>query len=237
MTYTPTIGIVRFPGANCEQDCLEPLLYEFGVRAVYVWHQTGTLEGLDAVILPGGFSYGDYLRSGALARFSPVVRAVKEFASKGRPVLGICNGFQVLTESGLLPGALVRNRQGRFLCEVVAMTCQQTQTPFTQGYVVNQLLHLPIAHAEGQYVAEKPVLEALETNHQVVFRYAKDVNGSREGIAGICNTQGNVLGMMPHPERAIRKNAASSGDGRRLFESLIAFLTNGASDDGLPKAS
>lgn len=224
MDSLPTIGIVRFPGANCEQDCLEPLRHQFGVNATYVWHQTGCLDELDAVILPGGFSYGDYLRSGALAAMSPVLRGVRDLADAGKPVLGVCNGFQVLTESGLLPGGLVANRQQQFLCESVALTVEPTHTPYVQHYQPGQTIHLPIAHAEGRYVADDQTLAALNDHQQVVFRYQQDVNGSCQNIAGICNRQGNVLGMMPHPERALNQTGLTTADGHPLFVGLLQAL-------------
>lgn len=226
------IGVVRFPGSNCEQDCLEFFNDQewsdaYNVRAEYLWHQSGTIDaGIDAVILPGGFSYGDTLRSGALASLSPILRAVKKMAAQGKPVLGICNGFQMLTESGLLPGALQLNHQGGFLCETVALTIENRSTLFTQGYhalagTPESPLVLPIAHAEGNYTADEATLDALQANNQVVFQYTSDVNGSARKIAGICNRHGNVLGLMPHPERALYKTAVTTADGRALFVSLL----------------
>ncbi|MDH4378402.1 MAG: phosphoribosylformylglycinamidine synthase subunit PurQ [Vampirovibrionales bacterium] len=231
------IGVVRFPGSNCEQDCLEffndpEWADAYGVSAEYLWHQSGTIDaGIDAVILPGGFSYGDTLRSGALASLSPILRAVKEVAAQGKPVLGICNGFQMLTESGLLPGALQLNRQGGFLCEAVALTLENRSTFFTQGYSASTgteeaPLVLPIAHAEGNYTADEATLEALHVNNQVVFQYTSDINGSAGNIAGICNKPGNVLGLMPHPERALYPTATTTADGRKLFESLLQHLSS-----------
>ena len=232
------IGVVRFPGSNCEQDCLEffndpEWANTFQVSAEYLWHQSGTIDaGIDAVILPGGFSYGDTLRSGALASLSPILRAVKELAQQGKPVLGICNGFQMLTEAGLLPGALQLNRQGDFLCEAVALTIKNRSTLFTQGYsptvgTTETPLVLPIAHAEGNYTADEATLDVLEANNQVVFQYTSDINGSARRIAGICNIQGNVLGLMPHPERALSPTATTTADGRKLFESLLQHLSVG----------
>ncbi len=224
-----TIGIVRFPGSNCEQDCFEPLRHDFpeqgyAVQARYLWHRSGSVDGVDAILIPGGFSFGDYLRSGALAQLSPVIRAIREFADQGRPVLGICNGFQILTESGLLPGALTQNRQKQFLCQTVAMRVENITTPFTQQYTQGKTIHLPIAHADGCYVADDETLDQLEANQQVVFRTLMDVNGSDNDIAGICNKAGNVLGMMPHPERALTPSALTSAHGRTLFESLLTWL-------------
>jgi phosphoribosylformylglycinamidine synthase len=231
------VGVVRFPGSNCEQDCLEffndpDWADAYNVTAEYLWHQSGTIDnGIDAVILPGGFSYGDTLRSGALASLSPILRAVKEMAAQGKPVLGICNGFQMLTESGLLPGALQLNRQGGFLCEAVALTLENRSICFTQGYdalagTPESPLVFPIAHAEGNYTADEATLDSLEANNQVVLKYTGNVNGSDRNIAGICNPQGNVLGLMPHPERALNKTAITSNDGRPLFTSLLQHLSS-----------
>jgi phosphoribosylformylglycinamidine synthase len=187
----------------------------------------GDLSEFDAIILPGGFSYGDYLRSGALASMSPVIRGIKDLAQQGKPVLGICNGFQVLTESGLLPGALVHNRQRQFICQQASLSVNNTQTLFTQGYQTNQTINLPVAHAEGRYIAERETLEALQANQQIVFSYQQDINGSHHHIAGISNKAGNVLGMMPHPERALFKTPINSDDGKPLFESLLSWLSDG----------
>jgi phosphoribosylformylglycinamidine synthase len=227
MAKSPVIGVVRFPGANCEQDCLEPLVHQFGVQAKYIWHQQGDLSEFDAIILPGGFSYGDYLRSGALASMSPVIRGIKNLAEQGKPVLGICNGFQVLTESGLLPGALVHNRQRQFICQQAGLNVVNTSTPFTQQYQNQAIINLPVAHAEGRYIAERDTLDQLQANKQIVFTYRDDINGSHNHIAGICNKAGNVLGMMPHPERALNKTAITTDEGKHLFESLLNWLSDG----------
>ena len=215
----PRIGVIVFPGSNCDQDCVDAVR-AMGAEPVMLWHRDSDLQGVKALLLPGGFSYGDYLRAGALARFSPIVQQVIEFAAQGRPVLGICNGFQVLTEAGLLPGALVRNRTLRFLCERVTVTVENTATPFTRLLTAGESLMLPIAHAEGNYIADAETLKALEDAGQVVFRYATDVNGACNRIAGVCNTAGNVVGMMPHPERNLRVGHLWSGEGQRVFEAL-----------------
>ncbi|WP_027882026.1 phosphoribosylformylglycinamidine synthase subunit PurQ [Meiothermus rufus] len=225
------VAVVQFPGSNCDLDTLWAL-EQVGLKAELVWHSQDSLEGFAAVVLPGGFSYGDYLRAGALAKFSPVMRAVRQLARQGYPVLGICNGFQVLTEAGLLPGALLANTNLHFTCKEVYVRLERTDLPFTQGYAPGQLLRLPIAHAEGRYYADNQTLQQLEENRQVVFRYAPPPEGPKEGynpngalndIAGIVNQQGNVLGMMPHPERALEETLGSS-DGRSLFESLKQAL-------------
>jgi phosphoribosylformylglycinamidine synthase I len=210
------VGIVVFPGSNCERDCEDAVIEVMGAKPVFLWHREADLQGVDMVILPGGFSYGDYLRCGAIARFSPIMQSVVDFAAQGRPVLGICNGFQILTEAGLLPGSLVKNRSLRFLCEHVTMTVETTDTPYTQGYERGQEITLPVAHAEGNFVADADTLAALEDGGQIVFRYTQDINGACQQIAGIVNASKNVLGMMPHPERQL------VGDGRTLFQSLIA---------------
>ncbi|MBK8191123.1 MAG: phosphoribosylformylglycinamidine synthase subunit PurQ [Vampirovibrionales bacterium] len=219
------IGIVVFPGSNCEQDCLDAVTQAMGAQGAYLWHDETDLCGVDAVLLPGGFSYGDYLRSGALARFSPVLRSVRAFAEKGGPVLGICNGFQILCECGLLPGALVKNRSLRFQCQDVAVEVCRADTPFTNAYSAGQVLRLPIAHAEGNYYAPPETIQALEANGQVIFRYQQDVNGSVGNIAGICNEKRNVVGLMPHPERNLSAQPPLwNGDGAGAFESLKRFL-------------
>ncbi len=218
------VGIVVFPGSNCEQDCYDAVVHYLGNEAVYLWHGDTDLQGVDAVILPGGFSYGDYLRSGALARFSPILESVRAFADQGRPVLGICNGFQVLTETGLLPGALTRNKTLHFICEQVKMTVENNTSLFTSRYGKGQEIMLPVAHGDGNFQAPEDVVKRLEDNGQVVFRYRDDINGSVNRIAGICNEKGNVLGMMPHPERNLWKNEAWTGEGRIMFDSLKAGL-------------
>jgi phosphoribosylformylglycinamidine synthase subunit PurQ / glutaminase len=226
-------AIVVFPGSNCDHDAYHAAKHVLGHDAEFVWHKETSLRGADVVVLPGGFSHGDYLRTGAIARFSPAMDAVRAFAGTGGPVLGICNGFQVLLEAGLLPGAMLRNAGLKFRCEHVFLRVEQTDTPFTSLCSQGQVLRIPIAHGEGNYFAEPHVLAALDANRQVVFRYAAatgevtpDVNpnGSIHNIAGICNESRNVVGLMPHPERACEP-ALGSGDGLVMFESVVTALT------------
>lgn len=240
------VAVIQFPGSNCDLDAVWALEL-VGLKAELVWHTTTNLEGFQAVILPGGFSYGDYLRAGGLAKFSPVMREVKHLAERGHPVLGICNGFQVLTEAQLLPGALLANTSLHFSCKEVFVRVERTSPPFTTGYKLGQVLKIPIAHGEGRYYADSDTLAQLEQNNQVVFRYAPNPaisshsptptpagvegagdnlfnpNGSLNNIAGIVNKQGNVLGMMPHPERAV-EGILGSLDGLPFFYSLKAAL-------------
>ena len=198
------IAVIVFPGSNCDIDLYEALHTVCDADVEYVSYKQDNLDGFDAVMLPGGFSYGDYLRCGAIARFSPIMPAVIEFAKNGKPVFGTCNGFQILTEVGLLPGALKRNNSLKFVCKTVELTVENTNTPFTSLYKKGEKINLPIAHADGSYYADEELLAELEENGQVVFRYSKEnPNGSLNDIAGITNKQGNVLGMMPHPERAV----------------------------------
>jgi len=215
-------GIVVFPGSNCDRDIAyvtQELLHQ---PTRMVWHEETDLEDLDVVLIPGGFSYGDYLRCGALARFSPVMQAVSDHAAAGKKVFGVCNGFQVLTESGLLPGALVKNRDLHFICDRLPLTVERTDLPWTQAYETGEVITLPIAHGEGCYYADPKTLADLEANKQVLFRYHGDnPNGSLNNIAGICNSQGNVLGMMPHPERA-SDPVLGLTDGIKLFEGLLS---------------
>ncbi len=222
-------AVIRFPGSNCDQDCLHALQSFEGAEAEYVWHKAGSLDGFDAVILPGGFSYGDYLRCGAIARFSPIMRAVKAHADAGRMVIGICNGFQILCESGLLPGALVRNRDLHFICEHVHLRVETPESPFTRGALSGTILRIPIAHGEGCYFADDDTLRDLAAHRQILLRYcdahartteSANPNGSRQNIAGICNRARNVFGLMPHPERACDPLLAST-DGRVIFESIL----------------
>jgi len=214
-------AVLQFPGSNCDQDCLHALRSFDGASADYVWHKTSSLAGFDAVIVPGGFSYGDYLRCGAIASLSPIMGAVKEFAAAGGPVLGICNGFQILCETGLLPGALVRNRDLHFICEHVTLRVETTDSRFTKAAQPGALLNIPIAHGEGCYFADDATLADLEANNQILVRYAgANPNGSRADIAGVRNRAGNVFGLMPHPERACDPLLGST-DGRVIFESLL----------------
>lgn len=217
-------AVIVFPGANCDRDIAVALEQVTGTGPTMVWHaETSLPDDVGAIALPGGFSYGDYLRSGAMAARSPVMRAVADAAGRGVPVLGVCNGFQVLTEAGLLPGALMRNAGLDFVCRDVALAVENNQTLFTSGYAAGEQLHLPVAHHDGNYVADAGTLDRLEGEGRVAFRYGEPVNGSVRGIAGILNAQGNVLGMMPHPERRIE--AAHGGDdGRRLFEGLLELV-------------
>ncbi len=217
-------AVVTFPGSNCDRDLAVALEKVCGTPAIRVWHGDADLpDGLDFIGLPGGFSYGDYLRCGAMAARSPIVRAVVEAANKGVPVLGVCNGFQVLTESGLLPGALMRNAQLKFVCRTVPLTVENSQSLFTGGYEQGATIHLPVAHHDGNYFADAATLDRLEGEGRVAFRYGDAVNGSQRAIAGVLNDAGNVLGMMPHPERAIEPELGGS-DGRALFESAVRGL-------------
>ena len=217
-------AVVVFPGSNCDRDLAVALREVTGIAPVMVWHRDTELpENLDLIALPGGFSYGDYLRSGAMSARSPVMRAVVDAAHAGRAVLGVCNGFQVLTEAGLLPGALMRNAGLDFVCRDVTLTVTNTQTPFTARYHAGEAIRIPVAHHDGNYTADEATLDRLEGEGRVVFRYAEAVNGSARDIAGIVNDAGNVLGLMPHPERLI-DDALGGSDGRRLFEGLVAAL-------------
>lgn len=214
-------GVVVFPGSNCDRDIAYVTQELLQQPTRMVWHEETELEDLDVVVIPGGFSYGDYLRCGALARFSPVMQAVVDHAAAGKKVFGVCNGFQVLTESGLLPGALVRNRDLHFICDRPALSVERTNLAWTQEYQTGEVITLPIAHGEGCYYADPQTLTELEANHQVIFRYHGDnPNGSLNNIAGICNSQGNVLGMMPHPERAADP-VLGAIDGIKLFKGLL----------------
>ena len=224
--------VVTFPGSNCDYDCQQVLSEVMGIETRYVWHRDRHLGDPDLVVLPGGFSYGDYLRAGAIARFSPIVDAVVRFAERGGIVLGICNGFQILCEAGLLPGALRRNTSLRFRSHDVDVRVETVDTPFTRAYRSGQVLRIPIAHAEGNYIADPAMLERLEADRRVVFRYTTsdgargaggNPNGSANDIAGIVNAAGNVLGLMPHPERAA-EGILGSTDGLGLFESLVAHF-------------
>jgi phosphoribosylformylglycinamidine synthase I len=227
-------GVVVFPGSNCDHDCFYSLSEILRQPTEWIWHQSTDLGHLDAIVLPGGFSYGDYLRTGAIASHSPVMAAVKKFAAAGGLVLGICNGFQILTEAGLLPGALMRNRRLKFLCRDVHLRVENNRTPFTAACRPGQVLRLPIAHMEGNYFADPETLGELERNNQIVFRYvtpagdvedteAANPNGSLENIAGISNREGNVCGLMPHPDRSAEP-IVGSADGRLVFQSIVESL-------------
>lgn len=217
-------AVVVFPGSNCDRDLAVAIESITGTAPVMVWHRDAALpDGLDLIALPGGFSYGDYLRSGAMSARSPVMQAVIAAAGQGRAVLGVCNGFQVLTEAGLLPGALMRNAGLDFVCRDVRLTVENSQTMFTSRYDAGETVTIPVAHHDGNYVADAETLDRLEGEGRVVFRYAEAVNGSARDIAGIVNTQGNVLGLMPHPERLIEAELGGT-DGRRMFEALHAAL-------------
>lgn len=218
------VGVIVFPGSNCDRDMQWVFQGLLGLPTRMVWHQDSDLSDLDAIVIPGGFSYGDYLRCGAIARFSPAMRSVIDAANAGKPVLGVCNGFQILTEAGLLPGALIRNENLHFVCDRVAVTVERSAPLWTTGYEAGQVLNLPIAHGEGRYYADPDTLKQIEDNGQVLFRYAgQNPNGSLNQIAGICNDRGNVLGMMPHPERAADA-ALGNTDGLALFQAMTAAL-------------
>ena len=223
-------GVITFPGSNSDEDAILAVTDVLGQEAIRLWHKDHDLRGADVVILPGGFSYGDYLRAGAIARFSPIMREVVAHAERGAPVIGICNGFQIACEAGLLPGALLRNQSLQFVSELCRVRVESTDTRFTNQYERGQILRLPIAHGEGRFTADEATLDQLEQNGQVVFRYVNaagetdpsaDPNGSARGIAGIVNERGNVLGLMPHPERAA-ESVVGSDDGVALFESVLA---------------
>ncbi len=214
------VGVVVFPGSNCDHDAWYAISRNLGQRAEFIWHDSRAVGDVDAVILPGGFSYGDYLRCGAIAKFSPVLQAVKTFARDGGLVLGICNGFQVLTEAGLLPGALVRNANLKFVCKAVPLEVVTTDSPFTHEAAKGQTLTLPVAHGEGCYVADEQVLDQLEAEDRVVLRYRVNCNGSMRNIAGILNAGRNVMGMMPHPERAADPLVGNT-DGLTILNSLV----------------
>ena len=229
-------GVVVFPGSNCDHDAYHAIENVVKQPVEFIWHQSEDLANCDAVILPGGFSYGDYLRTGAIARFSPVMKSVERFARSGGLVLGICNGFQILLEAGLLPGAMMRNSGLRFICRHVYIRVEQTDTPFTNAATKNQILKIPIAHSDGNYTADETSLEQLEKNRQIIFRYttadgtgdtAGNPNGSMHNIAGICNRERNVAGLMPHPERAVEAALGSAG-GLVIFRSMIEALVSSA---------
>jgi phosphoribosylformylglycinamidine synthase len=226
-------GVVTFPGSNCDYDAYQAVIERLGEEAVFLWHKDHDLQQSDVIVLPGGFSYGDYLRAGAIARFSPVMQDVVAFAKRGGPVLAICNGFQIACEAGLLPGALLRNASLKFVCETVRLRVETNETLFTNRYDRGAVLRIPIAHGDGRYTADDTTLDKLEGEGRVVFRYVGgpgdadewwSPNGSMRSIAGIVNDAGNVLGMMPHPERAVDP-LLGSGDGLGVFESVLARVT------------
>ena len=240
-----TFAVVVFPGSNCDHDTYYALSHVLGQRAEFVWHKDTSLAGADVVVLPGGFAHGDYLRTGAIARFSPIMPAVVDFASRGGPVLGIFNCFQILLECGLLPGAMLRNLDLKFHCEFVGMRVERTDTPFTSRCTVGQVLRVPIAHGEGNYFAPPETIAELEREGRVIFRYANaygDVtaeanpNGALDTIAGICNAQRNVVGLMPHPERAC-ESALGSADGLFVFESVVEWLARRANRPALERVA
>ena len=225
-------AVLQFPGSNCDQDCVHVLGNVLGQDADYLWHKEESIANADAVVVPGGFSYGDYLRTGSIAQFSPVMNAVKAFANAGGLVIGICNGFQILCETGMLPGALVRNRSLQFRCETIFLKVPAADSPFTSEVPEGKLLRVPIAHGEGCYFADDEALAKLQADDQILFQYATETgdltdeanpNGSLLNIAGICNKGRNVCGMMPHPERA-SENVLGADDGRRVFESMLRHL-------------
>ncbi|HBK81451.1 MAG TPA: phosphoribosylformylglycinamidine synthase I [Nitrospinae bacterium] len=227
-------AVIVFPGSNCDHDCHHAVTTVLGQTATFVWHKEKDLGGAEAVIIPGGFSYGDYLRAGAISRFSPIMKAVASQAAAGRPVIGICNGFQILTESGLLPGALRRNARLHFICDDVYVRCETARTPFSKDIALGETLRMPIAHGEGNYYCDQDTLSRLEDNDQIVFKYCTadgelssrtNLNGSLEHIAGVCNLEGNVVGIMPHPERSCEMDMGSE-DGLKLFTSALTAATS-----------
>ncbi|WP_010290926.1 phosphoribosylformylglycinamidine synthase subunit PurQ [Kurthia massiliensis] len=214
-------AVLVFPGSNCDLDMYHAIKDELGEEAEYVWHDATDLSAYDGILVPGGFSYGDYLRCGAMANQSNVMKEVKKAAEAGKPVLGVCNGFQILTEAGLLPGALLRNRDLKFICRTVGLKVENNNTGFTNGYEAGEVINIPIAHGEGNYYCDDATLQQLKDNNQIVFTYDGDnPNGSLENIAGIINERGNVLGMMPHPERAVNE-LIGGADGLNLFKSIV----------------
>ena len=215
-------AVIVFPGSNCDLDMYHAIVDELGEEAEYVWHTETSLDGFDAVLLPGGFSYGDYLRCGAIARFSPIMEAVKSAAVEGIPVLGVCNGFQVLLETGLLPGAMRRNQNLKFVCRPQKLRVVNNTTPFTSCFAKNEQITIPIAHGEGNYYCDEETLKKLVSQNQILFTYEGNPNGSQHDIAGITNEQGNVLGMMPHPERAV-SSLLGSADGIKLLKSIVHY--------------
>ena len=238
-------GVVVFPGSNCDHDAYHAAKHVLGGQAEFLWHKEGSLEGADVIILPGGFSYGDYLRCGAISRFSPIMKEVVRHAGRGGHVIGICNGFQILTESGLLPGALLRNRSLNFVCRHVHLRVENASTAFTSRYAAGQVIQIPVAHGEGNFYTDPDTLAEIEDNGQVAFRYAEadgsitdaaNPNGSLNNIAGIVNRDGNVLGMMPHPERVVEQ-LLGSDDGIGVFASLIQTISGDVPASGVAALS
>lgn len=228
-----TFGVIVFPGSNCDHDAYHAMKHVMNSEVKFLWHKDTNLTGIDFLIIPGGFSYGDYLRSGAIARFSPIMQEVVKFAEKGGPVLGICNGFQILLEAGLIPGAMMHNKELKFVCKNIYMRCESTDSLFTASLQKGQVFNVPVSHGEGNYFIDQDGLKSLQDNDQVLFRYCDEAgnftdltnfNGSTDNIAGICNTQRNVLGLMPHPERAMEK-VLGSEDGKLIFDSILTSLS------------
>ncbi|KMP42194.1 phosphoribosylformylglycinamidine synthase [Bacillus cereus] len=213
-------AVIVFPGSNCDVDMFHAIKDELGEEVDYVWHDTENLDEYDAILLPGGFSYGDYLRCGAISRFANAMKAVQKAAEQGKPILGVCNGFQILVESGLLPGALMRNENLKFMCRTVQLRVENNETMFTTQYGKDEVINIPIAHGEGNYYCDEATLKQLEENNQIAFRYVENPNGSVSDIAGIVNEKGNVLGMMPHPERAVDE-LLGGAEGLKVFQSIL----------------
>ncbi len=220
------IGVVVFPGSNCDRDMYHVLTDVFHLDTQYFWHEKGLPKNIDAVILPGGFSYGDRLRAGVIAAHSPIIRDIQKLAEKGIPILGVCNGFQILVEAGLLPGVLLKNTSLNFMCEWTDLIVENNKTPFTNQFQLGQKIPIPIANGEGRYYVDELTLEKLKKNNQIVFRYAQDVNGSSYNIAGVCNENYNIVGMMPHPERAVESeiNPVDNKPSSLIFESLLTNI-------------
>ncbi|AGE75916.1 TPA: phosphoribosylformylglycinamidine synthase subunit PurQ [Bacillus thuringiensis] len=213
-------AVIVFPGSNCDVDMFHAIKDELGEEVDYVWHDTENLDEYDAILLPGGFSYGDYLRCGAISRFANAMKAVQKAAEQGKPILGVCNGFQILVESGLLPGALMRNENLKFMCRTVQLRVENNETMFTSQYGKDEVINIPIAHGEGNYYCDEATLKQLKENNQIAFRYVENPNGSVSDIAGIVNEKGNVLGMMPHPERAVDE-LLGGAEGLKVFQSIL----------------